>query len=182
MASANDVPVCIDCYYKFEVACTLGFRLAAIGMNHASVEMDFMTGLHNFSPKIQVPEIPKGPMILNNIKIDNSVVGSVNTGTVHSIDVAVTYLDNGGNKQVSHALAQLTELIVNSSEMAAPEKNNMLDQVSYLSEQAASAAKDRKPGMIKAALGAITQASGAVTAIETAWTATKALLEGHFGF
>ena len=153
IAVVNGTPLCVDCYYKFEVARTLGARLAIINMNYAAAEMDHITGLRNFTPRMQVPDIPKGPVILNNIKIDNSVVGWINTGNIETVDVSISYLEHSGNKDISAALKILTEAIVNNAHVSSSAKSNMLDQVAYLSEQAANAAKDRKPGMIVATLG-----------------------------
>ncbi len=181
VVSVNDARLCVDCYYKFEVAKTLGARLAIMAMNHAAAEMDHLTGLHNFTPRMQVPDIPRGPIILNNIKVDNSVVGSINTGNVQTIDVSITYLKDAGNEAVSKALKELTEAIANEATLAKADKDNMLDQLAYLSEQAAGAAKDRKPGMIKAALGAISQTAATVSAVAAAWNAAGPLLKAFFG-
>jgi hypothetical protein len=179
--AVNGTALCVDCYYRFEVARTLGFRMAAIGMNLAADEMDAITGLRNFSPRIQVPDMPKGPFILNNIKVDNSVVGSINTGNVQSIDVSVTVLREAGNDKISNALKALAEVIANNHDITAPDKDSMLDQVAYLSEQAVAAAKDRRPGIIQAAVASITQGAAAVTDIARAWAAAAPLLKTYFG-
>ena len=104
--------LCVDCYYKLAVAHTLQLRNAAIGMNHAAMEMDFVTGLRSFTPQMQVPDLPRAPMTLNNIKVDNSVVGAINTGEVGTIDVSNTQLGHTGNKGVGDALKVLTEATV----------------------------------------------------------------------
>lgn len=182
ITAVNAMLLCVDCFYKFEVARTLGLRIAAIGMNHASAQLDHMSGLPNFTPRIQVPEIPKGPIILNNIRIDNSVVGSINTGNVQSIDVSITYLKEAGNEQISVALETLAEAIANTIAIPVLDKDRLLDQVAYLSEQAVASAKDRRPGMIQAAFASITQAAGAVAAVATAWAAAAPLLKAQFGF
>lgn len=181
IVAVGGAALCVDCYYRFEVARTLNFRIAAIGMNHAAAEMDAVTGLRNFTRRIQVPDIPKGPAILNNIKIDNSVVGSINTGNVQSIDVSVTVLKEAGNGKISDALKALAEAVANSHAISAADRDAMLDQVAYLSEQAAAAAKDRRPGMIKAAFSSITQGATAVSAIATAWATAEPLLKTCFG-
>lgn len=80
ICTVDDVPLCVACYHQLEVAQTLALRAAAIGLNLAAAEMDYATGLPNLSPRMQLPEIPRGPVILNNIRVDNSVVGSINTG------------------------------------------------------------------------------------------------------
>jgi hypothetical protein len=179
--SSGAIALCVDCYYKLTVAETMALRLGAIAMNHAADQMDSISGLRNFTPKMQVPDLPKGPIILNNIKVANSVVGAINTGDIQTIDVSITYLKNAGNSNVSNALTSLTQTIVNEDSLSKVEKNHLLDQVAYLSEQAAHAAKDRKPGMIKAALGAITQGAATVSAVAGAWQAAEPLLKGHFG-
>jgi hypothetical protein len=108
-------------------------------------------------------------------------VGSVNTAQVHSIDVTLTVIKQAGNDKLSEALTALAEAIANSREITAPEKEDMLDQVSFLSDQAAGAAQARKPGMIKAAMQALTVSTSTVNAVTNAWTAAKALLKATFG-
>jgi len=174
------VHLCVSCYYEFEVARTLGFRIAAIGQNNAAAHMDFITGMP-LTPRIQVPDLPKGPIHMHNIKVDNSVVGAINTAEVHTIDVNITYLKQGGNAQLGEVLKRLTEAIANTKAIGDEERQNLLDQVAYLSEQAASAAKDRKPGMVKAALSAIASGATAVEGIEAAWNAAEPLLKSLFG-
>lgn len=180
--AVGDAALCVECYYKYEVASTLAFRIQAIGLNHAIAEMDHITGLGLRSPQMQVPDIPKGPIILNNIKVANSVVGSINTGTVQAIDVKITTLKNAGNEGLSNALSKLAEAITNDQSMPAPEKNDLLDQVSFLSEQAAAAAEDRRPGLIKSTLSTVTNAAVAVNAVASAWNVVEPLLKAQFGF
>ena len=131
--------LCVDCFYKLQVAQTLQLRNAAIGMNHAAREMDFISGLPGFTPQMQVPDLPKAPMTLNNIKVDNSVVRSINTGEVGTIDVSITILEQAGNKEVSEALKRLTEAVVNST-LAKEHKDALIDQVAYLRQHPAPAA------------------------------------------
>ena len=179
--TVNDTPLCVSCHYQFIVTQTLICRNYAIGLNYFSAEMDSITGLRLSNP-MQVPDIPKGPFILNNIKVDNSVVGSINTGNVEKIDVSISVLKGAGNKEASAALKTLAEAIANSPAVPDADKDMMLDQVAYLSEQAVVAAKDRRPGVIRAAFASITLSSAAVTTISTAWQAAEPLLRSLFGF
>jgi hypothetical protein len=180
VVSTNGANLCVECWYKVSVAKTLEVRLHMIMANQAAAEMDAVTGLRNFSPKFQIPDIPSGPMILNNIHVADSVVGSINTGNVQTIDVSISYLDNAGDKEVSAALKTLTEAIANEIALAKQDRDNMLEQVAYLSQQAVASAKDRKPGMIKAALGAISQSAATFVAISDAWQHAEPLLKQLF--
>ena len=150
-------------------------------MNYLLDEMETVSGLHGFSKRMQVPEIPKGPPILNNIRIDNSVVGSLNTGTIGSIEVNISQLKTGGNDQASAALGNLTEKIAGADDIDAAKKNELLDQVAFLTEQAAEAAKDRRPGMIKAATETLAASANAVTSVAGAWQAAEPILRSLFG-
>jgi len=180
IVQAGDVSLCVDCYYRLVVAQTLQLRNAAIGSNAAAQQVDFVSGLRNFTPRMQVPDLPPAPFTLNNIHVDRSTVGAINTGEVAKIDVSITLLQQAGNKDISEALRSLTQAIIDASEMPEDSKSQALDQVGYLSEQAAAAAKDRKPGMIRAALSAITQTATTVSAVATAWNAAEPILKAHF--
>ena len=121
---------------------------------------------------------------MHNIHVADSVVGSINTGTVQRVDVNLTYLKQGGNKDVADALQKLTEAIVNEPELPSTDKNNLLDQVDYLAEQASCAAKDRRRGMIKAAmdsLGSFAHSANSITTIAVAWEHVAPLLQSLFG-
>ncbi len=175
------IPLCVSCFYTLQVADTLARRLAAIGMNYAADQMETITGMRGYGVRMQVPEIPKGPTILHNIKVDRSVIGSVNTGSIEKVDVSISYLKAGGNEQLSAALQSLTEAIAVAPELGIAPKSELLDQVAFLSEQAAVAAKDRRPGMIRAALEALTAGATVVSSVEEAWTAAEPFLRSLFG-
>ena len=84
---------------------------------------------------MQVPPIPQGPPVLNNIKVDNSVIGSINTGNVRSIDVSLTYLHSAGNDKTKDALKTLTEVILSDVSITDVQKNELVEQVAFLSVQ-----------------------------------------------
>jgi len=50
-----------------------------------------------------------------------------------------------------------------------------------LNEQAGRSAKDRKLGMIKATLGAVSQAASTVASVASAWETAGPLLKQYFG-
>lgn len=96
--------------------------------------------------------------------------------------MSISYLKQAGNEQISAALKMLAEVIANATALGPNEKNQLLDQVAYLSEQAVVAAKDRRPGMVQAAFGAVTQGATAVGAVATAWQTAEPILRSYFGF
>jgi hypothetical protein len=159
----------------------MAFRLSAIGANFALDQMDEISGFPRSGARMQVPPIPQGPPILNNIKVDNSVVGAINTGNVRAIDVSLTYLHSAGNDRARDALRALIEAILSDTSTGDTQKNELVEQVAFLSEQAVVSAKDRKPGLIKATFGALTQAAATVSAMAGAWQAAEPILKSVFG-
>jgi hypothetical protein len=159
----------------------MAFRLNAIAMNHAIEEMYDTVGLPYTGPRMQVPPIPKGPPIFNNIKVDNSVVGSINTGNVQAIDVNLTYLHSAGNDKARDALKALIEAVVNDTSISDTQKNELVDQITFLSEQTVAGAKERKPGLIKATFNALTEAARTVSSMASAWQAAEPILKSLFG-
>ena len=128
-----------------------------------------------------VTATPTPAMVLNNIRVDNSVVGSINTSNVQAIDVSLTNLHNAGNDKARDALKALTEAILGDTSTGDTQKNELVEQVAFLSEQAVVSAKDRKPGLVKATFGALTQAAGTVSAMAGAWQAAEPILKSVFG-
>jgi hypothetical protein len=173
--------LCLDCYHKLQVALTLDWRRIAIGMNYAAAEMDHAMPIGGPSPRMQVPEIPRGSTVLNNIKIDNSVVGAINTGNVHAIDVNISHLKHAGGDEVSEALAQLTEAIANDKTMPDAERRRLLDQVEFVTEQAVKGADARRPGMITAALGALDATAKSTASLAAIWKFAHPILKHVFG-
>jgi hypothetical protein len=97
------------------------------------------------------------------------------------IDVSLTHLHNAGNDKARDALKSLTQAILTDASLSDAQRNELLEQIAFLSEQTVVAAPDRKPGLIKATLAALTQATGTVSAIAGAWQATAPILKSIFG-
>lgn len=182
VVALSDVQLCVNCYHRLEVARTLSFRLNAISLNHAAEELDQVAPYGHRTPRMQVPDIPRGPFVLNNIRVDNSVVGVINTGNVESIDVNISYLKTAGSEKLSEAIRCLAEAIANERSISTHDKDLLLDQVAFLSEQATSSAQDRRPGLIKAAFKSINEAASTVTNVQAVWDLAGPLLRSVFGF
>lgn len=182
-------PLCVDCYTKLQTAfaaqqsATLQqLRHSMAMMNYAEEMMWSMTGFGPLPRRVQIPPMPAtGPVTLNNIKLDNSVVGAINTGNVHDIDVKLGELHAAGLDKLSDAIATLTQAVASDQKASREEKDALLEQIAFLSTQATAAAQQRKPGMIKAVMGAITTSTTTITGIASAWQACAPLLKKIFG-
>ena len=188
VASVGGQPLCVDCFTKMQKAhaeqnfVALQYARHQMAMaNQALADMEAVTGLHGLNPRIQIPDMPTmGPVTLNNFKLDNSTVGTINTGNVHTIDTTVTALRKAGIEDAAKALHDFTQAVIADSSLTTEQKNELIEQVAFLSEQAVSS-KERKPKMIMAALDGITKTAAAVTTVAAAWHAAEPIIRAIFG-
>ncbi len=182
-------PLCIDCLTKLQTAHAAQqsaqlqqLRHSMAMMNYAEEMMWSMVGFGPGPRRVQIPSMPAtGPVTLNNIKLDNSVVGAINTGNVRDIDVKLGELQAAGLDKLSDAIAVLTQAIATDVKAGREEKDALLEQIAFLSAQAAAAAPQRKPGMIRAAMAAISNTATTITSVVGAWKACEPLLKKVFG-
>jgi hypothetical protein len=77
------------------------FTKMASYSNSLRDEMDAIVGLRTFD-RIVIPPPPRivqsGPMVFNNIRVENSTVGVINTGDVKSIDSVVSTAKTAATK------------------------------------------------------------------------------------
>ncbi len=188
IAEVGGQPVCVDCFTKLQTAHAAQQNAQLQHLRHLMAMMnyseDMMWSITGLGPRrrVEIPPIPAtGPVTLNNIKLDNSVVGAINTGNVHDIDVNLSQLHEAGLDKVSDAITALTQAVVNDQKASADEKNALLEQIAFLSSQATAGAQQRRPGMIKAAMGAIALTATTMTSVAGAWQSCEPLLKKIFG-
>ena len=190
VGSISEALLCLDCLERVEnirlkrEAIELDrARLSMAMANHALAEMDAITGIPS-GIRINIPPPPpsSNPVTFNNIRVDNSVVGAINTGNVKAIDVSLSHLHDGGNDKAKSALQNLTQATIDDRTISAEQKNELIEQIAFLSSQAAAPAQDRKSGLIKASLGAVNTTAQTVGGIATAWQAAEPILKSIFGW
>jgi len=148
--------------------------------NQALADMEAMTGLGPIFPRIQIPR-SAGTMTFNNIKVDNSNIGALNTGNVRQIDASVTALNQAGGGLASEALRKLTQAVLDEPNIDTATKNGLVEQIAFLGAQAATPKAERKPGMIKMTIAAIGTTANTIKSVAGAWNAVAPVLKGWFG-
>jgi hypothetical protein len=156
--------------------------------NYISQMMGWMMGTRATEPQIRIPQpilanINQGPT-LNNIKIDGSVIGMLNAGSIQDverIDVNVTTLAQSGNEEIAAALKSLTEAVASSQDLSVPQRTELLDQLNLVSGQAALTPENRKAGIIKPVLSALATGLNAVGSLAQVWAVAGNVICAYFG-
>jgi len=176
-------PLCVDYNYKHEQTQWMKFAQLASMANMADRDLALISGMPHLSNPIYIPPPPIPPIQYNNqvVTVNGGNVGSINFGNVHEIQVSIEALTQSGEAGIATALADLTNAVLNTTEIAEAQKNELLEHVAFLTTQATAQPAERKPGMIKAIFGTLKDGASAIGSVVGAWNAVEPLLEGHFG-
>jgi hypothetical protein len=102
IVEVNGHPICVDCNYKIEMSQWMRFAQNASRYNAALDNGDAITGVSGGFGRMQIPPPPRigqsGPMVFNNIRVENSTVGVIYSGDVKSIDSVVTTAKTAGHE------------------------------------------------------------------------------------
>ncbi len=99
-----------------------------------------------------------GDLILNNIKIDQSAIGVINTGTimgsVKHIDISITRLDKDpAMKALQDSLKGFTEAVLKSTEASGKQKEEILELISAIVDEIHQPKEKRRSAVAKSLLG-----------------------------
>jgi len=114
---------------------------------------------------------------MSTVNVNKSVVGNISTEEVGNIQVSLEKINAGGNSDTAIKLHDLTEALLSADSIDITKKNETLEQISMLSEQAALPKANRKGGIIRAAAAAIKETASTVTSVATAWQKIEPIID-----
>lgn len=146
----KEIPLCLDCNLKLTQLSTMQLESNERMINFLSDEMDYIVGLPTSGPRFPPRKsIYVEGVNLNNIKINNSTIGVLNTGNIESVDVSVTSLQQSGDNQLAEAIKELTNAVVASTELQNDAKNQLIEIISVISAEATAPPERQRKGVVK---------------------------------
>jgi hypothetical protein len=180
----QEQPLCIACWSLVEdIQFRKWLQLSAMS-NQALDDMDAMMPFGSSGGRIPVSDIARAASrsrTYNNIHITNSSVGVLNTGNLARIDAAITMSVGTETAEFGARLKDLTDAIVNDSALNAELKQQMIEVVQAISDQAIG---NKKPsevvvttlfGRLRDLASNATVIAGAVEKLHQAWLYVKDL-------
>ncbi|NMB87481.1 MAG: hypothetical protein GYA17_03915, partial [Chloroflexi bacterium] len=117
----------------------------------------------------------------NHIHIVNSNVGIVSLqSTLTNIDVRLGNIKQQGHTDLAGALSTLTEQVTHST-LAEGHKQELLEQVELLGEQAEKGPQERKMAIVKGALAFLEKALETAANLATIWSIQGPIIKTFFG-
>jgi hypothetical protein len=177
--TANGNPLCVDCLYKLQQVYNTQFAQMASVLNHLLGIVELHTGFG--TPLVQVPPPMGNPQVtLNNITLNQSVVGAINTGEVQKLDVMMSRIRLEGDTQFATALQRFTQAVVDSDELTPEDKNTILEQLSFLTTQHEVPLEQRQRAVGKTVISGIANAIVTAGGLAEVWQVLEPMLFALF--
>ncbi len=142
----QNIPLCLDCYFKFSQINQQQIENGERMMNYLCDEMSASVGLPPIGPRF--PSRPQPVVVagaeLHNIHVNNSVVGTINTGSIGTVDQSISALVQSGEPALAEAVKSLSEAILQSGDLTRNQKNELIESLSIISKEAATPKASRQ--------------------------------------
>ncbi|UXA62957.1 hypothetical protein M0D48_08430 [Xanthomonas prunicola] len=140
------IPLCLDCYFKVAQIQQQQLEELERASNYCTDQIWASVGLRPQGARY--PPRPKpvyvGNAQLNNISVNNSVVGTINTGSIQSVDQSITALVQTGEQEVAKALKALSEAVLQSQDLSNNQRKELIEILGLVAREAAGPAEARK--------------------------------------
>jgi hypothetical protein len=154
----GDIWLCVDCNLRFQQAEQLRYSRAISEYNFHTYQMELAAMLPiGILGRVPHPQSPfqGNTLTLNNISIDRSTIGALNTGNIKRLDVAITRMQDSGRADLGDVLKELTEAILENQDIDDLRKNELLEHLSFLAEQSGLPKEQRSPNIAKVVFDAV---------------------------
>lgn len=115
----------------------------------------------------------------NHIRISDSTIGVLNTGTVGTLNASVTILEQT-NPELAAEVTRLVEAVSSSTELAQEARKEVIEQVSYVLSQLSVPAEQRNTSVLKGILTAVATTLATSADLYTLWQALHPTLTAQF--
>lgn len=179
-AGKDNIPLCLDCYFKvFQIqqSQTENYERQ---INFFSDEVDFSLGFPPSGPRF--PErrtIHVKGATLNNIKVDNSIVGSINTGTIGSLDIAITSIKKN-DINFAEALTQISQATLKSALLSKESKEEILEIMSILASEKESPKERQRTNLSKTLYSRLQELVGLASDLGSIWAQWGPIIAAPF--
>ena len=150
----SNVPLCLSCFLKYSQLQQAELENHERMANYIQDEMAATIGMRpmgaRFPPR-PAPVVVAG-VKLNNIHVSNSVVGTINTGSIGTVDQSISALVQMGEPSLAEAIKELSQAVLGSNHLTQNQKNEVVECLSVVSAEAVTPKESRKNAVALALL------------------------------
>ena len=97
---------------------------------------------------------------MNNINVSNSIIGTLNTGSIGVVDQSISALVQTGDAELARAVKALSEAILKSTDLSRNQKNELMESLSVISAEAAAPKERRRSAVARTLLESAVKVTG----------------------
>ena len=171
MVSVQGHPLCLNCYAVWQRTILDADRMYKQQINFLLDQAEAATGVYGVMPRYDLADtvVHEGPMTFNNFNVSQSVIGAINTGDAQRIDVSLSQINMGGDNALHNSLAEFTQALINTAELTTATKNELLELLAVIADEAAKPKENRRRSIIKAVLPGIQTAVATASSLMALW-------------
>jgi hypothetical protein len=180
------VALCLQCNLLYQQAISIQQAQLERIIDNLSGQMESVTGMFGILPRfgprpqpIQVDTMLHGGTF-NNISIDRSSIGMLNTGTIGTVDSAITVINNAGDAEAAQAIKTLSEAIISDQHLNKDQKDEALGMLSVVATEAALPVEQRRKGAMKHVVNGLGALLNTSASLITLWQTFGPTLLGLF--
>jgi hypothetical protein len=173
----NDIGLCIDCFERLKMLQNQELLASMMQANMAAEEMDNIAPWGPSTPRYDVnayADTIRRQSIMNNIRIENSNIGVVNTGNIENLNQNIQFL-GALNKDLAYEISNFSKAVLESP-LAKEGKSEAIDNISYVADQCAKPEGKRNKSVLKNAISAITAIVSTSADLAQLWETVKEML------
>jgi len=182
MYELNGHYLCLDHYNVIAQNAQVAQQNNMAMMNFLRDQIHETMGLSPPQARIEIPKhvLNHSPVTYNHIQVNDSVVGSINTAQVGRIDIAMEKITNGGDQEVAKAIKALTEAIIDSKDATEELKNQIVEQLGFLADQATLSKEHRQTSVVSMVLNTLAGTIGIAADLTALWVQWGPILNNFF--
>ena len=121
-----------------------------------------------------------GGINLDNIKLDSSTTGALNTGNIQSVDASITNLKQGGKEQLANALVTITDSVIASTDLQDKTKDELIEILKYISSEATAPPGQQRKAIAKSVIKKFEDTISVSAKLTQLWTTWRLVIVAPF--
>lgn len=180
-ATLNGMSLCVDCYSKFMGAMSQQYNMLVQFENSWLDNAETLVGVRGLYPRqqpIQPLVVNQGNTTINNLNLDRTTIGLLNTGTVENISSTISII-SVENPEIAQTIKGFVEEVSKAS-LSQEEKRQILEQLSFISTEIKKPKEKRNSSVVKALMSVIGQTISTTSSLLNIWNKVSPYLTGLF--
>lgn len=176
----NEVPLCVEHYVMLQRANSEQQRTLAALINYQLDSIDETIGIPS-SARIRMPQpvVNTGNTTVNQLRIDRSVIGVLNTGTIENLNATISAIQKV-DPALTDELKKFVEVVSKNTELSQELRKEVIEQLSFLTSQLFVEKEKRNKSVIKTVFSSIPTALSSINSLLGLWDKLKPVLEKYF--